>query len=177
MPPRLVNPVEKSSCMFCPKCGNADQTPETYCRQCGVFLPDLSKPVKREQPAEEHLKVNTVLSLMTVIVSFTLAILLYAFFGFRNGTHPMIYVTSGLLIAMGAWHIQTFIRTRQLKRQWKRRTPATPADTKKGRGRKRFKGASTTAKLLDVPDFSDSIPASVTDHTTRHLSETKTRSS
>jgi len=55
-------------------------------------------------------------------VSFTLSILLFAV---RPGTHPLIYVTAGLLIAIGAWHIQTFIRTQQLKKQWKRRTPLT----------------------------------------------------
>ena len=114
--------------MFCPKCGQADQTAETYCRQCGTFLPDLSKPVKRESPPEENIKVNSVLSMMTVIVSFTLAILLYSFLGFRENTHPMIYVTAGLLIAMGAWHIQTFIRTRRLKRQWKQRSVNTDTD-------------------------------------------------
>jgi hypothetical protein len=157
--------------MFCPKCGNADQTPETYCRQCGVFLPDLSKPFKPESPPEENLKVNTVLSLMTVIVSFTLAILLWVFFGFRSSTHPLIYVTAGLLLAMGGWHIQTFIRTRRLKRQWKRRhhgaeTAAAP-----------MVSSASTGKLLENADFENMVPASVTDHTTRHLTETKRRSS
>src|SRR5687768_10369460 len=107
--------------MFCPNCGNADQTAETYCRRCGTFLPDLSKPVKREATQEENLKVNTVLTLMTVIVCFSLAIALYVVLGFRPDTHLLIYGTAGMLIAMGAWHIQTFIRTRQLKRQWMRK--------------------------------------------------------
>lgn len=149
--------------MFCPKCGKADQMEETYCRQCGVFLPDLSKLVKHEHPPEEHIKVNTVLSLMTVIVSFTLAILLYALMGFRPETHPMVYVTAGLLIAMGVWHIQTFIRIRKLKKQWKvrnqhREDEPTPA----------LKSIST-AKLLEQADFSNSVPASVTETTTKHL--------
>ncbi|MGH9970340.1 MAG: hypothetical protein ACREBG_21465, partial [Pyrinomonadaceae bacterium] len=78
--------------MFCPRCGKAEQLPESYCRQCGLFLPDLSKPVKRERPPEEHLKANTVLNLLTIIVSFTLSILLYALLGFRSSTHPLIYV-------------------------------------------------------------------------------------
>lgn len=159
--------------MFCPKCGKADQVAETYCRQCGTFLPDLSKPAKREAPPEENIKVNTVLSLMTVIVCFTLAILLWAMLGFRETTHPLIYATAGLLIAMGGWHIQTFIRTRRLKRQWKRygaNIQNDPAD-------QQTFGAVPTDKLLDRPDFENAIPASVVDHTTRHLSETKVKSS
>ena len=94
-------------------------------RQCGLFLPDLSKPFKRERPPEEHLKANTVLSLLTIVASFTLSILLFAFFGFRSDTHPLIYVTAGLLLGIGAWHIQSLIRTQLLKKQWKRRAPLT----------------------------------------------------
>lgn len=28
--------------MFCPNCGKADQTPDSYCRSCGEFLTDFS---------------------------------------------------------------------------------------------------------------------------------------
>lgn len=160
--------------MFCPKCGKSDQVPETYCRQCGTFLPDLSKSVKRESPPEENIKVNTVLSLMTVITCFTLAFLLYAILGFRPGTHPMIYVTASLLFAMGIWHIQTFIRTRRLKTQWKRRGAVIGGDPGVDRS---TLDPVTTDKLLTVPDFENIVPASVTDHTTRHLSSTKVKSS
>ena len=158
--------------MFCPRCGKAEQLPETYCRQCGLFLPDLSKPVKRESPPEEHLKANTVLSLLTVTASFTLSILLYAFFGFRSNTHPLIYVTAGLLLGMGGWHIQTFIRTQKLKKQWKRRAPLTEIQAGLAESPQAVKSAST-AKLLDEADFANAVPASVTESTTRHLVETR----
>ncbi len=153
--------------MFCPRCGKADQLPETFCRQCGVFLPDLSRPVKRELPPEEHLKANTVLNALTIIVSFTLSILLFAV---RPGTHPLIYVTAGFLIAIGAWHIQTFIRTQLLKKQWKRRTPLTVIQAASPETQPAFKSAST-ARLLEQADFADVIPASVTENTTKHLAE------
>ena len=153
--------------MFCPRCGKADQLPETYCRQCGLLLPDLSKPVKREIPPEEHLKANTVLNALTIIVSFTLSILLFAVIPDK---HPLIYVTAGLLIAIGAWHIQTFIRTQKLKKQWKRRTPLAEFQAGLLETQPPFK-SSPTAKLLDQADFADTIPASVTENTTRHLTE------
>ena len=159
--------------MFCPKCGKSDQSPETYCRQCGVFLPDLDKATKKEAPPEENIKVNTVLSMMTVIVSFALAALLYIFLGFRESTHPLIYLTAGLLIAMGGWHIQTFIRARRLKRQWTRRTPNAGSE---GAEHGTF-GAPITDKLLEQADFENLAPASVTDGTTRQLADVKSRSS
>jgi len=154
--------------MFCSRCGKGDQMPETYCRQCGLYLLDFSKPQKRPSPPEEHLKANTVLSLMTIAASFTLSFLLFLILGFRSFTHPLIYVTAGILIAIGGWHIQTLIRTQMLKKQWKQKIPlrevqAAPTETPIS-----FK-SSTTGKLLDQADFTDAIPASVTEHTTRHL--------
>jgi hypothetical protein len=156
--------------MFCPRCGKAEQLPESYCRQCGLFLPDLSKPVKRELPPEDHLKANAVLSALTIIVSFTLSILLWAFFGSRSNTHPLILVTAGLLIGIGAWHIQSLIRTQKLKKQWKRRAPLTEIQAALNETRLAGEAAST-GKLLDRSDFADAIPASVTENTTRHFAE------
>lgn len=152
--------------MFCPKCGKADQTPETYCRQCGVFLPDLDKRSKRRNAPEDHVWANTVLSSMTIVTSFTLAILLYLILGFRTFTHPLIYVTAGLLLAMGFWHIQTLYRTLQLRKHFRKNHPeltlierdANVEDVK-------------TGKLLNEPDLSNTVPASVTEGTTRHLAE------
>ena len=151
--------------MFCPKCGKADQSCETYCRQCGIFLPDFSKPAKVGATPEDHVKANTVLSLMTIITSFTLAILL---FGTRPGTHPLIYVTAGLLIGMGCWHIQTFWRTLLLKKHLNRAKP--PQEMALG-------GGNAEDKMLETPNFENMVSASVTDNTTRHLSETKIKSS
>ena len=156
--------------MFCPRCGKAEQTPETYCRQCGVFLPDLSKPIKRERPPEEHLKANSILNFLTIIVSFTLSILLYAVLAFRPDTHPLIYVTAGFLIAIGSWHIQTFIRTQRLKKQWKRRTPLTRPEGALNEAQPAIENAET-AKLLDQGDGVNTLPTSVTEHTTRHMAE------
>ena len=153
--------------MFCPRCGRAEQLPETYCRQCGLFLPDLSKPLKREIPPDEHLKANTFLTALTVIVTFILSILLFAVIPDK---HPLIYVTAGLLIAIGAWHIQTFIRTQMLKKQWKRRTSLNEIQPAPPEAQSAFK-SSSTANLLDQANFSDTIPASVTENTTRHLTE------
>lgn len=154
--------------MFCPKCGRSDQQSETYCRQCGVFLPNLDKLVKKETAPEEHLTANTFFSGMTVVVSFVLAALLYSILAFRPDTHWLVYVTAGFLLAIGGWHIQTFVRTRALKKQWKRRTPSAGVDAVL---------ESTTARSLDPANLENAVPASVTENTTRELNATKLRSS
>ncbi|MEO6390372.1 MAG: zinc ribbon domain-containing protein [Pyrinomonadaceae bacterium] len=109
--------------MFCPKCGKADQASETYCRHCGVFLPNLAKLFKSETPPAEHFKSNTVLAVLTIVASFTLAALLYAVLGFQPNTHPLIYVAASFFVAIGGWQIQTLIRTLMLKKQFERRVP------------------------------------------------------
>ena len=157
--------------MFCPNCGKADQHTESYCRQCGVFLPELSKVVKRETPAEEHLLANIVFNSMTIVSSFTLAILLYAFMGFRTGTHALVYVTAGFLLAIGGWHIQTLARTLKLKKQWKRRHH--PIEAAARETPPAFTPAPA-AGLLDQANFAGAIP-SVTEDTTTELSEKRTR--
>jgi ABC-type nickel/cobalt efflux system permease component RcnA len=145
--------------MFCPKCGQPDQTPESYCRQCGIFLPDLNKPVKGPIKPEEHVKVNMVFSGMTVVASFTLSALLYSILGFRSDTHWLIYMTAALLLAMGIWHTQVFWRTLQLRKHFKKpkRTAEIAAQD------------SGSDKALNQADFGNIVPASITDRTTRHL--------
>ena len=159
--------------MFCPKCGKADQSPETYCRQCGVFLPDLSKPLVAITAPEQHVKANLVLGSMTVITSFTLAVLLYVFFLGLPEAPPVIYVMFGLLIAMGMWHIQTVWRSLLLRKHFKeskvrREQSVDPNSPSIG---------NDTKKMLEKADFDKYQPASVTDRTTRQLAGEERRSS
>ena len=154
--------------MYCPRCGKAEQVPETFCRQCGLFLPDLSKPGKRELPPEDHLKANTVLNSLTIIVSFTLSILLFAVVPDK---HPLIYVTAGLLIAIGGWHIQTLIRTQKLKKQWKRRAPLTGNRSGLIRNRAGIQIRVNRKVVGSAQIVANTVPASVTENTTRHLVE------
>jgi hypothetical protein len=57
-------------------------------------LSDFSKRPKQEATPEQNLKANSVLSVLTIIASFTLAIMLYAILGFRENTHWLIYATA-----------------------------------------------------------------------------------
>jgi hypothetical protein len=176
--------------MFCPRCGTSDLLTamfirkrswlfgpvETYCRQCGILLPDLSKPIKPERPPEEHITTNTVLSVLTIITSFSLAFLLYLVLAFKPETHPLIYVTAGLLLVMGGWHIQTLVRTQMLKRQWKHRARRPQTEVALNEQFSQMP-AATTERLLEDSKFERTVPASVTENTTRHLAETPRRHS
>lgn len=157
--------------MFCPNCGKADQLENTYCRQCGKFLPDFAKLKRRETTPEDHLKANSVLNLMTAIVSLTLAILLYYFYLGKDDTPVLIYITAGFLTAMFAWQVQTFWRTLLLKKQI-----AKPKRAEAEQKPKEFESVPTN-ELLNEADFSDTVPASVVEYTTKNLQEKVRRSS
>lgn len=149
--------------MYCPKCGNPDQQPESYCRKCGLFLPDLVKK-KKEVSAEAHLKANAFLSLATAFVSLSFAIALYAVFLGREDTPLLIYLVAGFLIAITAWQVQVFIRTRMLRKQVARMQP------KRDDPHIEIGGAEKAAGLPEAA-MDHIVPPSVTERTTRHLAE------
>lgn len=150
--------------MFCPNCGKADQIVNSYCRQCGKFLPDFDNLKKRETSPEEHLKVNVVLNIMSGVVSITLAILLYTFFLGRENTPPIIYITAGFLTAMFAWQVQVFIRNQKLKKHIPRTNKAAVEYENE-----KVLEAAKTKELLNEADLKDYVPASVTEYTTKNL--------
>lgn len=154
--------------MFCPKCGKADQAPETYCRQCGHYLQDYTKPVKRGHTPEQHLKANLFLNLMTAVTSLTLAILLYSFYLGKDDTPVIIYVTAGFLTAMTAWQIQTFWRTILLRKHFKK-NKSDAANQPVDQNEPQYLEPKPTNELLNEADLSNFVPPSVTEHTTRHL--------
>ena len=156
--------------MFCPKCGAAEQTVESYCRACGTFLPDFEAAVKKEISIEEHLKINSFFSLASAVVGIALAITLYATLISPHNAPIVVYITFGFLMAMSAWQIQTFIRTRIVKRQVAKLKPksAAPEITMPA-------AEPPATKSLNSPDMESYVPASVTERTTRNLTKSERR--
>lgn len=156
--------------MFCPNCGNADQKKNTYCRKCGIFLPDFENVKHREIPPEQHFVANNTLNFMTALVSLGLAITLYGLFFGKNDTHFVIYLTAGFLTAMFFWQVQVIWRTLLLKKQFpglNKNKGGENQDTENLRG---FEPAKTK-ELLDEADLSDVVPVSVIENTTTKLGE------
>ncbi len=156
--------------MFCPKCGNADQKPETFCPRCGIFLPDFDKLQKKQIPPEEHITANSIFTLMTALVSLTLAILLHAFFTGRENTPPLIYITAGFLTAIFFWQAQTFWRTRQLKKHFPKRKKEEKVEIDALDTNPLIESAKPK-ELSTESDFIPTAPPSVIENTTKHLDE------
>ena len=151
--------------MFCPKCGKPDQSPETYCRQCGVYLPDIDKPGKAPTPPEQHLLVNAVLTSLSIVVSLGLAFVLYSMNLALPETRTIVYIATGLLIAMSIWQGQALWRTIRISEQLKRsKAPRESIQNPE-------LAIPETGRHLADADLEDFVPASVTDRTTKQLSK------
>ena len=155
--------------MFCPNCGKADQKENSYCRHCGEFLPDFSQKNNLAfggNTPEDQIRTNLVLNLMSAIVSFVLAIILFATSGFFSPqASPITYIVIAFLFAMSAWQISTFAVGLKLKKRFKKEKQAatTPEPDKQFQ-------AAETRELLNEADPSNAVPiGSVTENTTRKL--------
>lgn len=155
--------------MFCPKCGKSDQKENTYCRNCGVFLPDFTKAGKRAISPEEHIKSSIVLDIMTIAAALTLSILLFVSFLGKDNTPPLIYVTAGFLIAISAWQAQTLWRTFQLKKHFRERKGES-SEEQNPNIEKSF-NSFPTKSLLNEADFTNAVSPSVAENTTKKLKE------
>ena len=80
----------------------------------------------------------------------------------------LIYITAGFLLAMGAWHIQTLTRTIMLRKQLRKWSRSGREEREELASHEPY-----TQKSLKTADLDDMVPASVTEHTTRHLTESR----
>ncbi len=163
--------------MFCPDCGTSEQQENSYCRNCGEFLPDLSRKNKLAfggSIPEEQIRTNLFLNLLSAIVSLVLAFVIYA--TFWNDALPIIYIVAAFLLAMSGWQISTFIVGLKIKKNFDKRKTSLEKDEKKQENTKAFESAKTR-ELLNEPAFDNAVPTSVVENTTKHLSEKINRKS
>lgn len=159
--------------MFCPNCGKAEQVLNTYCRQCGEFLPDHSDKKRNftmgGNTPEEQIRVNLILNFLSGTVSLILAILLYATFWNKPETSQVIYIVAAFLLAMCGWQFSTFRVGLKLKKTFDRRKN-DEIENAAQLDKSVFKSAKTK-DLLPEADFTDVVPTTITENTTKHLSE------
>lgn len=155
--------------MFCSNCGKADQAAGTYCRQCGTFLTDNTKIARRGfggDTPQEQIRTNLYLNFMSGVVSVVSAILLYIIVSGDPiyGKQQVIYAIAAFLLAMGGWQFSAFIVNLKLRKSFQQNRPTVEEQTPGQMGRK-------TSELLPEANFSEMVPPSIVENTTRHLDE------
>lgn len=153
--------------MFCPSCGKADQNENTYCRQCGEFLPDFEgggKRRPRKTPADLF-RLSLTFNLLSAVAGISMAIALIVTHAGNEGTHPVIYAATSLLTVISIWQIVSFFNNLKLRKRFVRRDEEVEES-----GISELK-ARKTKELLPEADLRQVIPASVTESTTRTLDD------
>lgn len=153
--------------MFCPKCGNADQKENSYCRSCGTFLPDFDKLKNKETTPEQQITISSTFNFLSAVISLVLTVILHALYTGKEGTPVIIYVVIGFLTANFFWQAQAFWRVRQLKKQF----PKRGSEKELAEIQTTVLNPFNTDKLLPESDFSDIVPISITENSTKTLKE------
>ncbi len=166
--------------MFCPNCGKSEQVLNTYCRQCGAFLPDYGDKKRNftfgGDTPEEQIRVNLILNFLSGTVSLVLAILLYVTFWGKPETSQVIYLVAAFLLAMCGWQFSTFRVGLKLRKTFERRKTGEIENA--AQVDKNVFQPAKTQEFLHEADFSNTVPTSVTENTTKTLPEKiKNRSS
>ena len=163
--------------MFCPKCGNADQQPESYCRNCGEFLVDhssssylLNKILGGSTPATQ-INVNLALNLLSIFTCFLLLGFLnghYDALNARTGEQPpsVIYLVYGFLVVISVWQMLSFVVGARLRSKLGRKATASAPDSA---GTPKTLGDRTTLEHLPPANFAQDVPLSVTEDQTKIL--------
>jgi methionyl-tRNA synthetase len=162
--------------MFCPNCGTAEQKENTYCRKCGEFLTlgNLKNILSfGGNTPEEQINTNLIFNVLTAVVSIALAILLYATHYGKENVSFSIYLAAGILLAMGFWQISSFIIGRKLKRNFKKRKESDKFEKQK----EKILYSAGMQEFLPEADLKNLVPTTVTEKTTKNLSEKINRKS
>ncbi len=158
--------------MYCSSCGKADQTPDTYCRGCGIFLADLSSRLHLVNRAlgvntpEQHVTFNLAIDLITAVVSSLLLVFLMGYFDGRfaktgEAAPTIIYLVYVFLGLVTAWQFISFLVGLRLRRKFQRAgaTAKEPDEV----------AAGLASPALSEARYESTVPRSVTEDSTRRL--------
>ena len=104
--------------MFCPKCGAEDQSPESYCKRCGDWLPDINALTRpglfRKRTREEKIRKMRVLEVVSAGLSLTsAAIVLSVLFG--NTDVQLLFLSVFCCVFVAIYQIVNFYLGQKLQ--------------------------------------------------------------
>ena len=97
--------------MFCPKCGAADQSAESYCKRCGDWLPDveaLTRPgLFRKRTREEKIRKMRVLEVVSGGLSLTAAAIIFTVL-YGNGDVQLLFMAFLCCLFVAVYQVVNF---------------------------------------------------------------------
>jgi hypothetical protein len=154
--------------MFCPSCGKGEQTPDSYCRNCGDFLigatdnTSLMNRVLGISHPDKQIKFALTIDLVTAIVS---GLLLFMLMGYFDGAYKatgipaprIVYLVYIFLGLVSLWQLLSFTVGATYR--------------KKLNDRKKSALSNNPAARSSLPpaDETNVVKTSITEQTTRNL--------
>ena len=99
--------------MFCPKCGAAEQSTDSYCKRCGEWLPDTSRLGRRRgrlrmRTPEQRNRRMRILEVVSALSALAAAALISAVLAGKLDK-PALVIAMDLCIVMAIFQVVTFL--------------------------------------------------------------------
>lgn len=174
--------------MYCPKCGNADQTENSYCRSCGEFLMDSSNKFNLIynflgiSTPEKQITVNLIINFFGLFLSVVLLGFLMGYFDAGENKNPpvptpnIIYFVYAFLVIISAWQLLGIIFAAILRSKFS----SGKANAETGKNYNVYENeliSSQNQQSLPMAKFDNFIIPTITENTTKNLTEKVNRSS
>ena len=154
--------------IFCPECGTAGQTPESYCRSCGVWLPHLGSPGKLiRSPAasrEDKLVRIRTLEIISAGLSITAGAIVFTYL-FTGADRGLLFLAAAVSFVVAIYQIANMVLGHGVAKS----LPVPPEI-------QRQIDPAPDLKLPAQRTNELAAPASVTEHTTRQLDPVSNKS-
>ncbi|MEZ5306912.1 MAG: hypothetical protein R2684_07180 [Pyrinomonadaceae bacterium] len=145
--------------MYCPNCGTAEQTSESYCRSCGIYLPKFGDSGKLPKTPAEQFRLSIVFNVLTAVASFSMAIALIVIHAGKDDVHPVIFSAISFMFVIAIWQTISLFNNLKLRNRFVRKEIETSASLTE----------KPAHEALPEADFSNVVQSSVTENTTRKL--------
>lgn len=165
--------------MYCPNCGNADQKPDSFCRNCGEYFADSSNKFNLiykflgVDTAERQIGAGIIINFFGAAFSLFLIIFLVGYYDAGQNRNPpvetpmIIYFVYAFLLFIIVWQTLGFILGIGLKSKFnnKKDGQTKPNSTLK----ENAVGAGQSRESLSPANFEDIVTPGVAEDTTRNL--------
>jgi len=160
--------------MYCQNCGKADQKENTYCRQCGNFLPDLKAISALDlggSTPQQNARTISFISLFAAVFSLFVGVWMYLT---QFNVPVVLYLAAAVLICNAFWHLSNFYVVRKMTNRLKPEQKDSNIENQLI-----LEGKSEAyQKVLTGGDISEfAIPESIVEETTKNLTEKINRKS
>lgn len=116
--------------MFCPKCGKGEQAAEAYCRNCGVWLPEVNKLIKSSfggdtpvQNVNNTIVFNIISAFCAAFITFVIYSIAFGFGAEKLGSYygALLFVAGAMASCILGWQITSIFISLKLRRRIARR--------------------------------------------------------